>query len=342
MVLTALLGGATFMSGAASADAVSDFYTGKTITIQVGTGPGGGYDTTTRMVARFFGKHVPGQPNVIVQNVPGGGGLNNANAVYNTAPRDGTVLGVFSSNVALEPLYGNKQARFNSEKFQWIGSMDSSIQSCGVWDGAGVGINTIQDFIAAKKTISFGSTSPTGGTSLYPLFMKNALGAPAKVVNGYKSTQEIQLAMGRGELDANCGLHKFTLLGPFRDDYKSGKLKIFVQLGVGRKEPFYGDVPSIMDLMKKDEHKKLATLVFGPAILSRPLTAPPETPADRVAALRKALLDTIADPDLVAATSKSNVTYTAISGEEVQAMITELNKTTPELVKKAYDYTRTE
>lgn len=342
LALLTVLGGTISAMAPVSADAVSDFYSGKTITIQVGTGPGGGYDTTTRIVARYFGKHVPGNPNVIVQNVPGSGGLHNANAIYNTASRDGLTLGVFSSNVALEPLYGNKQARFNSEKFAWIGSMDSSIQACGVWNGGGAGIKKFADFVAAKKTISFGSTSATGGTSLYPLFMKNALGAPVKVVNGYKSTKEIQLAMSRGEVDANCGLHKATLLGAFRKDYESGNLNVFVQLGVGRREPFFGDVADIMSLMKTDELRQLANFVFGPALLSRPLMAPPDTPADRVNALRKALLDTIKDPELVATTSKMDVAFVPIGGEEVQKMIEELNRTPPELVKKAYQFTRTE
>src|SRR5690348_9111139 len=143
---------ATFaLSLSALADPVSDFYKGKTVTIQVGYGPGGGYDVTTRLFAQFLGKHIPGNPTVVVQNVPGGGGLKVANAIYNTVGKEGLTLGVFSSDVALEPLYGEKQAHFRPERFAWVGSMDTDVASCGVWKSAGTGIRTLPDLIAAKK-----------------------------------------------------------------------------------------------------------------------------------------------------------------------------------------------
>src|SRR4051812_27643575 len=138
------------------ADPVEDFYRGKTITITVGTGVGGGYDTTARLVAQTLGHHIPGHPAVVVQNMPGGGGMNAANGLFNTAAHDGTALGEFSANIILEPLYGNEQARYQPTKFEWIGSMDSDIQACGVWKGAGAGIHTLKDLLLAKKIVTFG------------------------------------------------------------------------------------------------------------------------------------------------------------------------------------------
>jgi tripartite-type tricarboxylate transporter receptor subunit TctC len=147
-VLLALVA-ATTAATPARADAVADFYKGKDITIQVGFGAGGGYDTTTRLFARYFGKHIPGNPSVIVQNVPGAGSMKVTNSLFTVAPKDGTVLGVFGSSTALEPLFGNKAATFDPRKFEWIGSLHRDIASCGVWKGAGQDIKDLPGLLKA-------------------------------------------------------------------------------------------------------------------------------------------------------------------------------------------------
>lgn len=341
-VLGAALGGGLLAAQVANADPVADFYKGKTVTIQVGYGPGGGYDITTRLIAQFYGRHIPGRPAVIVQNVPGSGGLKVANAIYNTAAKDGLTLGVFSSDVALEPLYGEKQAQFRPEKFAWIGSMDTDVQSCGVWKGGGAGIKTLPDLIAAKKTVTFGSSSPGTDPSLYPLFFKNALGAPTKVINGYTGTKDIVLAMQRGELDATCGLFESSVRGSYMHDVEAGNLKIFVQISIGEKSPLFGDATPVMDAIKDAELRKVAELVFGPSELTRPLGAPPGTPKERVAALRNALLETAKDPGTVAAGAKMKIALKPKTGEEVEKMIAKFQATPADLVKKAYGYTHVE
>ena len=148
---------AVVLSNPAAADSVADFYKGKTINLWVGYGTGGGYDTTARVVARHFGKHVPGNPNVVVQNVTGAGSLLAANNLYNIAPKDGSVLGIFSSTVAMLPLYGDPKAKFETLKFSWIGNIHRDTLACGVWKGAGQNIKTLEDLIAAKQTVVFGS-----------------------------------------------------------------------------------------------------------------------------------------------------------------------------------------
>ncbi len=332
------------MSTAATrAESVADFYKGKTLTFLVGFGAGGGYDTTTRLVARHFGRHVPGHPTPVVQNMPGGGSLKVLNFLYNEPSlRNGATLGVFNSAAVLEPLYGDKKAKFKAEKFSWIGSMHSDVQACAVWKGAGVGIKTLPDMIKSKKTIIFGSTGPAAPTTLFPLFFKNALGAPVKVVNGYKGTKEINLAMHRGEADASCGMFASTVRGAFFKDFKSGDLRMFVQVGMGRPVPdIFADATPVTDLLTTPELKKAAQLVFGPSILTRPLSAAPGVPADRVKALRKALLDTMKDPGMIKDGKKIKVTFEPIPGEEVEKMIAEFYATPPDVVKKAYAYSHT-
>jgi tripartite-type tricarboxylate transporter receptor subunit TctC len=325
---------------AAHADSVADFYRGKTITLQVGTAPGGGYDLTARIFAQNFGSHVPGHPNVVVQNVPGGGGLREANELYNSAPKDGTTIGDFSANEILEPLYGNKQAFYDALKFNWLGSMDSDIQACGVWTGAGAGIKTFDDLVHAKKTITFGSTAPSGATTLYPLFLKNALGVPAKVISGYASTKEVDLAMSRGELDATCGITQATSA----EELQSGNLVVLIHMGMDRKVPAYGDAIAISDAIKGkgDEMRKVAELVFNPGLLTRPLAAPPGTPTERVEALRKAFDENMADPQTAAFATTAHMKLTSIGSAETEKLIAGFEATPPQLVKKAFDYTHVE
>jgi tripartite-type tricarboxylate transporter receptor subunit TctC len=337
--IAALAAGISLLAAPARADGVADFYSGKTLTIEVGYGAGGGYDVTTRLFAQYFGQHIPGNPTAIVQNVPGGAGLKVANAIYNTAPKDGLTLGVFTADIAIEPLYGDRQALFAPEKFSWIGSMDTDVLSCGVWKGAGIGIKTLPDLIAAKKTISFGSTGPGADPSLYPTFFKKALGAPVKVVGGYTGTREIVLAMQRGEMDGTCGLFESSVRGSYMQLVASGDLTIFVQIALGKKSPLFGNATPIMEVMKTDEMRKIAQLVFGPSVITRPLAAPPGTPPDRVAALRAALLETAKDPRTIEAGKAMQISLAPKSDEEVEQLIGQFQATPPELVKKAYAYT---
>ncbi|MGE3248583.1 MAG: hypothetical protein AB7J19_19855, partial [Beijerinckiaceae bacterium] len=169
-------------SAPASADPVADFYKGKKLTIVVGYGAGGGYDTSTRLLARHYGNYIPGKPGVVVQNMTGAGSLVGANYIYNSAPKDGSTIGVFSSTIALLPVYGDKKAKFETMKFSWIGSIDQDVMACAVWKGAGQGIKTLPDLIKAKETVVFGSDGADAPLTRWPMFMKNMLGANLKVV----------------------------------------------------------------------------------------------------------------------------------------------------------------
>ena len=327
---------------AAHADAVADFYKGKDITINVGYGAGGGYDTTTRIFARHFGKHIPGNPNIIVQNMPGAGSMIVANHTFNVAPKDGTVLGVFASSTSLEPLFGNPRAKYDPRKYEWIGSLHRDIASCGVWKAAGQGVNSLPDLINAKKTVTFGATSPTAITSQHPLFLKNMLNANVKVIYGYKGTKDVSLAMQRGEVDGSCGMFESSVRSAYDQHIKAGEFKIVVQFGRDRKVQYFADATQMYTLLKTDDQKKVADVIFRQTELARPLAAPPGTPKDRVAALGKAMLDTMKDPALIADAKRVKIEFDPVPAEEVQKIFADFYQTSPDLVKQAAKMTQPE
>ncbi len=318
-----------------NATPVSDFYNGKRLVIWVGYGPGGGYDTTTRLVAARLGAYIPGQPTVSVQNMPGAGSLLAANNLYNIAPKDGTVLGVFSSTVAMLPLYRDPNANFDTPKFNWIGNLHRDVQSCAVWKGAGQGISSLPDLIAAKRTVIFGSDGADAPLTRWPLFMKNVLGANLRVVPGYKGTKEINFAMQSGEAHATCGMFETSVRGSYWNDLKSGDLNIIVQTSYGRNLELFGEATNLYSLLKSEEDIQMAKLVFGPAEITRPLAAPPGVPPERVAALRKALMEAMKDPALLADGAKIGLVFMPMSGEEVETELQELFKTPRAVVDKA-------
>jgi tripartite-type tricarboxylate transporter receptor subunit TctC len=329
-------------AGAARADAVSDFYGSNKITIQVGFGVGGGYDTNFRLFASYFGKHIPGNPTVVIQNTPGAGSMVVANALFNTAPKDASVLGVFASSTALEPLFGNSKALYDPRKYEWIGSLTRDIASCGIWNGAGQGIASLPDLIKAKRTVTFGSTSPTAITSQHPLFLKHMFGANLKVVYGYKGTKDVSLAMMRGEVDGSCGMFESSVRSAFDQQVQSGEFKIVTQFGRDRTVSYFKDATVMYELLKTEDQKKVADVIFRQTELARPLAAPPGAPPERVAALRKAFLETLKDPDLIAAAAKMNVEFDPIAGEEMAKIFSEFYATPPALVEQARRFTQPE
>jgi tripartite-type tricarboxylate transporter receptor subunit TctC len=323
----------------AAADPVADFYKGKKLTIIVGYGAGGGYDTTTRLLARHLGNFIPGKPGLVVQNMTGAGSLVAANYLYNNAPKDGSTVGVFSSTIALLPVYGDKKARFETMKFNWIGSIHQDVMACAVWKGAGQGIKTLPDLIKAKQTVIFGSDGADAPLTRWPMFMKNMLGANLKVVPGYKGTRAINFAMKKGELNASCGMFESSVRGAYSKDYASGDLNIFVQAGT-KNIPFFGNATNLYSMMKNDDDLKVAKLVWKPAELTRPLAAPPGVAADRVKALRKGMLDAIASQAFKEDAKKLKIEFNPLSGEGMEEALKELSATPPALVKKALEVTR--
>ncbi len=321
------------------ADPVADFYKGKTLTLYVGFGAGGGYDTTARLFVRHFGKHIPGNPTVVVSNMSGAGSMRAINYLYNAAAKDGSALAMFSAPILLEPLFGNKNAQFEAGKFGYLGSVHTDINSCGVWKGAGAGIKTFEDLLKSKKTVVFGAISPENTTSRYPTYLKKVFNAPVKVVNGYKGTKAINLAMQKGEADASCGMFKSSVLGPFRRDFESGDLKIIFQTSFEEKVQTFGDAKSIGELIagKGDEMRQIAELVFRPAEITRPIAAPPGVPAARLAALRAAFDATMKDPGMIEDGKRITVNFKPMTGDRVDKIVRGFYKASPEMAKKAQE-----
>ena len=283
--LAALVGAAAliFAAPTANADAVSDFYTGKQLRILVGYGAGGGYDRVAHLMATHLSKHVPGNPTVIVQNMTGAGSMKAANFLYNAAPKDGTTLGVFAASTALEPLFGNKKAKYDPRKFAWIGSMHQDTASLGIWNGGGQNIGTLDDILEMQKKgrlkqILFGATSPAAITSQHPLVLKNYFNLPIKVIYGYKGAKGVSLAMQQGEVVAMGGMFESSVKGAFANHVKAGNLKVFVQFGPDKAVPYFKDATRIYDRLKSPEDRQVMDVIFRQTQLARPLAAPARHP----------------------------------------------------------------
>lgn len=303
---------------AAAQQSVAGFYRGKAVGLNIGYGAGGGYDTYGRVLARHFGKHIPGNPTVVPKNMPGAGALKAANYIYNSAPKDGTELGLVASSTLMEPLLGNDQAQFDASKFTWIGSMTSDIGHCGVRKGAGV--KSFDDWLKSGKELTFGSTGPAAITHQHPLIMKNVLGANARVIAGYKGTKDVSLAVQRNEVDGLCGLFVSSIKASYMDLVKSGELILLIQMGASRTDEF-GKIPSVFDYAKSDRDRQVLEIHFNQLDLARPIMAPPGIPKDRAAALRKAFADTLKDKALLADAEKVDIEINLVTGEQVEKML---------------------
>ncbi len=329
----AVLLAATLAPGLAKAEAAADFYKGKTVTLIAGFPPGGGYDTYVRVLARHYGRFLPGQPSVIVANMPGAGSLTAANNIYAKYAPDGLALAMFASSAAMEPLIGNKSALFEPMKFSWIGSMSQDVAYCGVWQHPG-GATTFDEMLT-KETI-IGGGAPAAITYQHPMVLKNVLNANFKVIQGYKGTRDINIAMQRGEVNGTCGMFGSSVNSQFGAEVKDGRMKLFIQMGSKRSNDF-GKIPSVFDYAKTDEDRAILQFHFGQLLLGRPLAGPPGIPADRLAALRTALFTTMKDPQFLAEAAKAGLDIDPVPPEEVMALLKQFSAFSPAILEKAKD-----
>lgn len=326
MIATGLAGFAT----SAHADAVADFYNGKTIAIVVGHQAGTGFDVYTRVFIRHFGRHIPGNPRVIVQNMPGASGIKSANWLYGVAPKDGTAIGTFSQNVPLEPLFGNKKAKFDPAKFNWVGHMDRSVAVCGVHKSAG--IKNFEE--AQKKQVLIGASGATGPLVKSANAVKGLLGANFKVISGYRGSRSIKGAILKGEVQGICGLPWSTIKSFWASELKSGDFSAIIQLSGGKVDELKG-IPHAKAMMKTDEQRKLYNLIFGVQEIGRMYVMPPGVPADRLAAIRKGFMNTMKDKAFLADAKKTRISINPSSGDAVAKKWAEYMKTPQALVDKA-------
>jgi tripartite-type tricarboxylate transporter receptor subunit TctC len=314
----------------AAADEVADFYNSRTVSIVVAHEVGTGFDIYARALARHLSPHIPGHPNIVVQNMTGASGVTAANWLYNIAPKDGTVMATFVQTVPFEPLFGNSVAKFDPTKFSWIGNMEQSVGVCGVSPASGIGKF---DDLLVKETV-FGATGATGPLGKFALAIKNELGAKIKLVSGYKGSASVKIAIQRGEVHGICGLPMSTIRSHWRDEYQSGAFKPIIQLSGARSGELKG-IPHVDDYAKTPADRQVFNLIFGAQVLGRVFAAPPGVPAQRTKALRSAFMAAMKDPQFAAEAAKVQIDISPMTGEQVEAFIAGLSAVPPSVVARS-------
>ena len=314
-------------AGGAAAQSVESFYRGQTLRILVGYGPGTGYDVYARVLGRHIARHVPGEPTVVIQNMPGAASLTMTNTLYNVAPRDGSVIGAPARGLLIEPLFGNANARYDGRTFTWIGSMSREVSTCLSWHTTG--ITRLED--ARAREVLVGATGSVSPSNLLPQIMNAMIGTRFKVVPGYPDSGAVGLAMERGELDGYCSFTWGSLKAARRDWIDNKRINIFVQLSLAKSAELPG-VPSIMEYAKDDATRQAFELVFADQEMARPIGGPPDIPADRTAALRAAFMATMKDTDFLADAEKTGVEIDPIDGPAVAAILARLYKASPAVI----------
>jgi tripartite-type tricarboxylate transporter receptor subunit TctC len=312
----------------AASQPVGEFYKGRTIRFIVGSPTGGDYDVWARILARHMGRHIPGTPGFVVENMPGAGQVIATNYLYNLAPKDGSVIGMISRSMPAAAVMGLANIRFEPAKFNWLGSPE--VNHLVLYINNDAGISRTADLF--EREIVVGGTSSAQGLTVGPLLLKNLLGMKLKVVTGYKSPGEMALAAGRGEVQAFAN----TIGGPAgarRPWVESGQMRVLFNF---EPEPVRGlGVPSVFEHVRTHEQRQVLTFFAGNVLLGRPMLAPPGAPADRVYALRKALAASLQDPELLKEAETSKLEINALSGVQLDRLVADLAATPPSVVKRA-------
>lgn len=322
----AVLSGIACASPQASAQA--GFYEGRTVTIVVSYAPGGGYDFYSRLLSRHLGNHIPGKPNVVVQNMPGAAGIVATNHVYAAAPKDGTVIAAVDQNIPMFQLLGGQGVRFDVAKFNWLGNIASANGLVMAWHDSGV--KTIDD--AKKKSVPIGTTGTNDDAYVYAKVLNATIGTRFTIVSGYNGTSAVNMAIERGEVSAMGRATYFGFLAQKPDWLRDKKVTLLVQLGFA-KQPELPDVPLLIDMMPNDEARQVAALVTLPTAIGYSHWLAPEAPADRVKVLRAAYDATVKDPAFLADAAKQNLQVRPKTSTEIEALITRATAT-PEAIRK--------
>lgn len=302
----------------ARADEVADFYRGRTVNIVSGHEVGTGFDFYGRALARHIGRHIPGNPTIVPQNMVGAVGIVSANWLYNVAPRDGTSIVIFAHTVPLEPILGQGAGKFEPQKFTWVGNMDESVGVCGVWHTAG--ITSFAELQTKEVLVGASGSGAAGPLSITPIALRNLLGARMRIVQGYKGSTEIKLALARGEVQGICGLPLSTLRAEWRDHWEKGEFKTLLQVS-RNPHPDLKPVPHVFDLARNADERQVLDLIFGVQAMGRPFAAAPGIPTQRAKALRAAFMATMKDPQFLAEAQKIKLDLKPMSGDELATLI---------------------
>lgn len=325
LALTATLAAAS----AAQADDVAEFYRGKTLRVLVGYGAGTGYDVYARLLGRHMARHIPGQPGIVIQNMPGAASLTMANHIYNVAPRDGSAIGLPARWVFTDALFGNENARFDSRRFALIGSMSREVGTCFTWHTSPVA--TIEDTM--KRDVLVGATGASGTSYQFPLLLNALIGTRLKPILGYPDSAGVGIAMERGEVEGYCSFTWGSIKSARPRWIEQKLINILLQLTTV-KHPELAHVPLVMDFAREEAVRQAFALVFADQEIARPVVAPPEVPAERVAALRRAFDATMKDSEFIADAARTGIDIDPIDGTAAEQVLSRIHATPRPIVER--------
>ena len=309
------------------ADDTATFFRGRTINAIVGFQGGSSSDAYMRTFARHLSKHLPGQPTVVVQHMPGAGSLIAVQHLANIAPRDGTVFALYNPGILIEPLLNPQTTKLDPRALGWIGSLADEQTMCGFWSKD---INTLDDL--KKREIAIGATGGTAGSAVEGRLVMRMLGVRFRMVEGYRGLAEVRLAAERGEVDGHCSLYMSILKSEQEDAWKAGRIKIPIQVGIAN-HPELPNVPNLFQLVDEPKRRVL-TLLSTQWTVARPLSLPPNVPAQRVAAWRAAFWATMKDPEFLADAAKAKLWINPLAAEKIEPLIAAVMQT-PDAVLEA-------
>jgi tripartite-type tricarboxylate transporter receptor subunit TctC len=321
---------AACMTHPALSAGVEEFYKGKTISLIIGYGVGGGYDLYGRLLARHMGKYIPGRPAIVPQNLTGAGSLRAANFIYSAAAKDGTVLGTFGRTMVTTPLLAPANAQFQATKFTWLGSITNEVSTCVTWHTSPV--KEWRDGL--EKPITMGGEGTGADPDVYALLYKNVFGAKWRLVTGYQGTNDTMLAMERGEVDGLCGLSWSTLKSRHLQWLNDKKINVIIQAAL-KKQPELAEVPLALDLTKDPQQIQILKLFLTSQEMARPFAAPPDIPLDRKAALIAAFERTMQDAEFLAEAQKLSMDVNPLGSQQMDGLLAELYATPKDVVEKA-------
>jgi tripartite-type tricarboxylate transporter receptor subunit TctC len=306
---------------------VEDFYRGKRVTVYIGSSSGGGTDLYGRMIARYLGKYLPGQPQVTVVNMPGANGLVLANQLHRSLPKDGLAIGTFDRAAALHSIWGNPAAQFVATELNWVGSTNVDTSLCVTWHTSG--IDTLDKFLTRDVVL--------GSTAIYHANLLNSLfGAKLKQVRGYPGGNDVVLALERGEVQGRCNWSWSSIIGTRPDWVRDKKLNVLLQFA-DDKHPELPEVPLVTELAKTERQKQMLDLILSSQTMARPFVTTPGVPADRDAAFRKAVTDLTKDQGFLEAAKAQKLEVSPVAGEQIQNILARISRTPKDVIRSLRD-----
>jgi tripartite-type tricarboxylate transporter receptor subunit TctC len=317
------------LSMAWHATALADgIFTRRSVSVIVGFSPGGAYDLYARVLSRHMGQYLPGNPTPVVQNMPGAGGIRAANYLYQVAPKNGTAFGTFARGVVIGPLFG--EGAFDANKFSWIGSITDDVNVCLSWHTSNV--KTWNDLLT--KPFTAAGQGAQADPDVYANLIKNLFGAPIKLVSGYPGSNDIVLAMERGEVDGVCALSYSTVKSTLSEMIKNKEVNIIFQAGL-KKASDLPDVPLLIDLAQDNKQRAILKLIMGVQGMARPFVAPPGLPPAVKDSLRAAFTKTMHDPAFLDEAKKMNLDVNPMTGSDIDSLVADLYRTPADIVAQA-------